>query len=49
MRRLNRAAIEDVVYAPTGFFHAVSSLAQKRPPAFSKAHLPFFWGVAKSA
>ena len=30
MRRLNRAAIEDVVYAPTGFFLRLPGLAQER-------------------
>jgi len=48
MRHLNRAAFEDVVYAPTGFFlqyHAWRTNVH----GIRKGPLPFFWGVSKAA
>ena len=46
--RLNKAAIEDVVYAPTGFFLSYQAW-RKNVSGIAKGPLPFFWGVAKSA
>jgi peptide/nickel transport system substrate-binding protein len=48
MRRLNKAALESVVYAPTGFF--LQHQAWRRNVAgIAKGPLPFFWGVSKNA
>jgi len=46
MRRLNRAAFEDVVYAPTGFFLEYQAW-RKNVNGIVKGPLPFFWGVSK--
>src|SRR5450432_2351209 len=46
MRRLNRAAVENVVYAPTGFFLSYQAW-RKNVTGIVKGPLPFFWGVAK--
>ncbi len=48
MRKLNRAAMEDVVYAPTGFFLAYQAW-RKNVSGIAKGPLPFFWGVSKGA
>jgi peptide/nickel transport system substrate-binding protein len=46
--RLNTAALEQVVYAPTGFFLSYQAW-RKNVTGVSKGPLPFFWGVAKEA
>jgi peptide/nickel transport system substrate-binding protein len=46
--RLNRAALEDVVYAPTGFFLTYTAW-RKNVAGVVKGPLPFFWGVSKTA
>ncbi|KYH00396.1 ABC transporter substrate-binding protein [Bradyrhizobium sp. DOA1] len=46
--RVNKAAIEDVVYAPTGFFLTYTAW-RKNVSGITKGPLPFFWGVSKSA
>jgi len=46
--RLNKAALEDVVYAPTGFFLAYQAW-RKNIDGIVKGPLPFFWGVSKAA
>jgi hypothetical protein len=48
MRRLNRAAFEDVVYAPTGFFLEYQAW-RRNVSGIVKGPLPFFWGVSKTA
>jgi peptide/nickel transport system substrate-binding protein len=48
IRRLNRAAIEDVIYAPTGFFLQYQAW-RKNVSGIVKGPLPFFWEVAKTA
>ena len=48
MRRLNRAAFEDVVYAPTGFFLEYQAW-RRNVSGIVKGPLPFFWGVSKAA
>jgi peptide/nickel transport system substrate-binding protein len=45
--RLNRAAIENVVYAPTGFFLQYQAW-RSNVSGITKGPLPFFWGVSKS-
>jgi peptide/nickel transport system substrate-binding protein len=47
IRQLNRAAIEDVVYAPTGFFLQYQAW-RKNVSGIVKGPLPFFWDVAKA-
>jgi peptide/nickel transport system substrate-binding protein len=44
--RLNKAALEDVVYAPTGFFLAHQAW-RSNVKGITKGPLPFFWGVSK--
>jgi peptide/nickel transport system substrate-binding protein len=46
--RLNKAALEDVVYAPTGFFLSYTAW-RKNVTGVTKGPLPFFWGVSKTA
>ena len=46
--RLNKAALDDVVYAPTGFFLSYTAW-RKNVSGIAKGPLPFFWGVSKSA
>jgi len=46
--RLNKAALDGVVYAPTGFFLSYQAW-RKNVTGVVKGPLPFFWGVAKSA
>jgi peptide/nickel transport system substrate-binding protein len=48
MARLNKAALDFVVYAPTGFFLSYQAW-RKNVTGVVKGPLPFFWGVAKSA
>jgi peptide/nickel transport system substrate-binding protein len=48
IRRLNRAAFEDVIYAPTGFFLTYQAW-RKNVSGIVKGPLPFFWGVSKTA
>ena len=48
VNRLNRAALEDVVYAPTGFFLGYTAW-RKNIAGIAKGPLPFFWGVSKTA
>jgi peptide/nickel transport system substrate-binding protein len=47
-RRLNKAALEDVIYAPTGFFLSYTAW-RKNVSGIAKGPLPFFWGVSKTA
>jgi peptide/nickel transport system substrate-binding protein len=46
-RRLNRAALEDVVYAPLGWF-LVNRAWRKSLTGVTPGPLPFFWGVSKT-
>jgi peptide/nickel transport system substrate-binding protein len=46
--RLNKAAFEDVIYAPTGFFLGYTAW-RKNISGVAKGPLPFFWGVSKAA
>jgi peptide/nickel transport system substrate-binding protein len=46
--RLNKAALDGVVYAPTGFFLGYQAW-RKNVSGVVKGPLPFFWGVAKTA
>ena len=46
IRRLNRAAIENVVYAPTGFFLSYQAW-RANVSGIVKGPLPFFWGVSE--
>jgi peptide/nickel transport system substrate-binding protein len=48
MRRLNKAALDHVIYAPTGFFLSYQAW-RKNVSGVVKGPLPFFWGVAKTA
>ena len=48
VKRLNKAALEDVVYAPTGFFLSYTAW-RKNVSGIAKGPLPFFWGVSKTA
>lgn len=45
--RLNKAALEDVVFAPTGFFLTYQAW-RKNVSGVTKGPLPFFWGVSKA-
>ncbi len=47
IRRLNKAALENVVYAPTGFFLQYQAW-RKNVTGIVKGPLPFFWGVGKT-
>jgi peptide/nickel transport system substrate-binding protein len=47
IRRLNKAALEAVVYAPTGFFLTYQAW-RKNVSGVIKGPLPFFWGVSKA-
>ena len=44
---LNKAALEDVIYAPTGFFLSYTAW-RKNVTGIVKGPLPFFWGVSKA-
>ncbi len=46
--RLNKAALENVTYAPTGFFLTYTAW-NKKVTGVTKGPIPTFWGVAKSA
>jgi len=46
--RLNKAALDDVIYAPTGFFLSYTAW-RKNISGIVKGPLPFFWDVSKSA
>jgi peptide/nickel transport system substrate-binding protein len=48
IRRLNKAALDGVVYAPTGFFLTYQAW-RKNVSGVIKGPLPFFWGVSKTA
>lgn len=45
--RVNKAALEDVIYAPTGFFLTYQAW-RNNVSGIQKGPLPFFWGVAKA-
>jgi peptide/nickel transport system substrate-binding protein len=47
IRRLNKAALDNVIYAPTGFFLAYQAW-RKNVTGIVKGPLPFFWDVAKA-
>ena len=47
MDKLNKSALEDVVYAPTGFFMGYQAW-RKNVTGVVKGPLPFFWNVAKA-
>jgi peptide/nickel transport system substrate-binding protein len=47
VRRLNKAALDNVVYAPTGFFLTYQAW-RKNVAGVVKGPLPFFWGVNKT-
>ncbi|OYU47380.1 MAG: ABC transporter substrate-binding protein [Rhizobiales bacterium PAR1] len=44
---LNKAALEDVIFAPTGFFLSYTAW-RKNVTGIVKGPLPFFWGVSKA-
>jgi peptide/nickel transport system substrate-binding protein len=44
---VNRAALENVVYAPTGFFLGYQAW-RRNVSGIQKGPLPFFWGVSKT-
>ena len=46
--RLNKAALDNVVFAPTGFFLQYQAW-RKNVSGVVKGPLPFFWGVSKTA
>jgi peptide/nickel transport system substrate-binding protein len=46
--RLNRAALDDVIYAPTGFFLSYTAW-RKNVSGVVKGPVPFSWGVSKTA
>jgi peptide/nickel transport system substrate-binding protein len=48
IRRLNKAALDYVVYAPTGFFLAYQAW-RKNVSGIVKGPLPFFWNVNKAS
>jgi peptide/nickel transport system substrate-binding protein len=45
--RLNKAAMEHVVYVPTGFYYGYQAW-RSNVSGIIKGPLPFFWGVAKA-
>jgi peptide/nickel transport system substrate-binding protein len=47
MKRLNKAALDHVVYAPTGFFLQYQAW-RKNVAGIVPGPLPFFWGVSKT-
>ena len=47
IRRLNKAALDNVIYAPTGFFLCYQAW-RKNVSGIVKGPLPFFWDVAKA-
>jgi peptide/nickel transport system substrate-binding protein len=48
MRRLNKAALDHVVYAPVGFFLLYQAW-RSNLSGVAPGPLPFFWGVSKTA
>ena len=48
MRKLNRAAMDDVVYVPTGFFKGYQAW-RKNVSGIVKGAVPVFWDVSKGA
>jgi len=48
MRRLNRVMLEQVVYAPLGFYLAYQAW-RRNVAGIAQGPLPFFWGVSKIA
>jgi peptide/nickel transport system substrate-binding protein len=48
IRRLNKAALDFVVYAPTGFFLGYQAW-RKNVSGIVKGPLPFFWNVNKAS
>jgi peptide/nickel transport system substrate-binding protein len=48
MRRLNKAALDNVVYAPVGFFMLYQAW-RSNLTGVAPGPLPFFWGVTKTA
>jgi peptide/nickel transport system substrate-binding protein len=48
MRRLNKAALDNVVFAPTGFFLSYQAW-RGNVSGVVKGPLPFVWGVSKTA
>jgi peptide/nickel transport system substrate-binding protein len=48
VRRLNKAAFDHVVYAPTGFFLAYQAW-RKNLSGIAAGPIPSFWGVSKTA
>jgi peptide/nickel transport system substrate-binding protein len=48
IRRLNKAALDFVVYAPTGFFLGYQAW-RKNVSGIVKGPLPFFWNVSKAS
>jgi peptide/nickel transport system substrate-binding protein len=47
IRRLNKAVLDNVIYAPTGFFLGYQAW-RKNVSGIVKGPLPFFWDVAKA-
>jgi peptide/nickel transport system substrate-binding protein len=47
-KRINKAALDDVVFAPTGFFLSYTAW-RKNVSGVEKGPLPAFWGVTKTA
>jgi peptide/nickel transport system substrate-binding protein len=47
-KRINKAALDDVVFAPTGFFLTYTAW-RKTISGITKGPLPVFWGVTKTA
>jgi peptide/nickel transport system substrate-binding protein len=45
--KVNRAALDNVVYAPTGFFLGYQAW-RRNVSGIQKGPLPFFWGVSKT-
>jgi peptide/nickel transport system substrate-binding protein len=48
IKRLNKAALDNVVYAPTGFFLGYQAW-RKNVSGIVKGPIPFAWGVSKTA
>ncbi|WP_315780782.1 ABC transporter substrate-binding protein [Bradyrhizobium sp. SZCCHNPS1003] len=46
--RINKAALDDVVFAPTGFFLGYTAW-RKNVSGVTKGPIPLFWGVSKTA
>lgn len=47
IRRVNKAALEQVVFAPTGFFLSYQAW-RSNVSGVGKGPIPFFWGVSKA-